>query len=281
MAIPILSKWQEYFVEEPNEGLGSSYERIVLNKKLDEIITAYNCKSLLEVPSFGFTGLSGINSMGVALNGINVTIIDNDQKRLKLIKSVWDKCQIKAKILYHPNFQKLDFPDDSFDMSWNFSALWFVENLENFLNELTRVTKKIIFLCVPNRSGFGYLSQKYISGSDLRKYLHEDYIIPKNIIPIMKKFNWRLTDKNYIDCPPWPDIGMDKRDFLKIFHLDFLLNLKKAKTEEKLCILSYYCNRDPNFADKMMNHFLVEKIAPKFIKFFWAHHRYLLFVKNA
>ena len=58
-------------------------------------------------------------------------------------------------------------------MSWNFSALWFVKDLKKFLYELTRVTDKVIFLSVPNRSGIGYLTQKYSGKKDMKKYLIE------------------------------------------------------------------------------------------------------------
>ncbi|MEA2103123.1 MAG: methyltransferase domain-containing protein [Candidatus Cloacimonadota bacterium] len=280
MAIPILKTWQNYFTDEPNEGLGSSYERIILNIKLDEIIQKYNCKSLLEVPIFGFTGVSGINSMHVAKSGLPVTLIDNDQSRLEMIKNVWEKSNLSANFRFQKDFKKIELPNESIDMSWNFSALWFVENLTVFLHELTRVTKNVIMLCVPNRSGIGYLSQKYISGTDLRKYLIEDNIIPKNIIAEMRKLNWKLVERNYIDCPPWPDIGMDKRDFLKIFHLDFLLKSKTEKIDEKICILKYYQDKDLDFAEQMMNYYWLEKIAPKFFKAFWAHHKFLIFERN-
>ncbi|RLC51413.1 MAG: hypothetical protein DRI23_05110, partial [Candidatus Cloacimonadota bacterium] len=80
MAIPILKTWQNYF-SNPDEGLGSSYERIILNNKLNQICSHFKIKSVLEAPSFGFTGLSGINSMDMAKNGLDVAVADNDNNR--------------------------------------------------------------------------------------------------------------------------------------------------------------------------------------------------------
>lgn len=282
MAIPILKNWQNYFTENPNEGLGSSYERIVLNKKLIEIIKKYNCDSILEVPSFGFTGVSGINSMFLSKQDYTVTVIDNDEERTDLIKHVWEDIDLNANIKYQKNFNKIEFSDNSFDMSWNFSSLWFVNNLDKFLSELNRVTRKVILICVPNRSGLGYLSQKYFSGSDLREHLNEKNIIPKNFIPILRKYNWKLVNWNYIDCPPWPDIGMEKEKFLELLHLNFLLRNKSRenKNKENICILDFYNNNKPNFDKEMLKYSWLEKIAPKFFKHFWAHHKYFLFIKN-
>ncbi len=280
MAIPILKNWQEYFTEYPDEGLGSSYERIVLNRKLHEIIQKYACETVLEVPTFGFTGISGINSMDLAKAGLDVYLIDNHKERIELVRDVWKQVGLRADFLFQENFEKLGFLNKTFDLTWNFSSLWFVNDLEEFLGEITRVTKKVIFICVPNRSGFGYLQQKYSSHQELKKYLKEKNIIPKNIIKRMKKLNWKLVERNYIDAPPWPDIGMNKEKFLASLHLSFLLKKRQKEQADKLCILDYYSGKNSAFPTDMMNHYWFERIAPKFIKFFWAHHKFLLFVNN-
>jgi hypothetical protein len=215
MAIPILKNWERYFTNN-DEGLGSSYERIVLNNKLESICKHFNISSVLETPSFGFTGLSGINSIALAKNGKNITIVDNDEKRIELISKTWKKLSLPVKIEYSNKFSSLPFINNSFDLSWNFSALWFVDDLSIFLKELTRVTSQVILLSVPNRSGIGYISQKILGYKELKKYLKEENILPKNIKKEMKNNGWLLIDSNYIDCPPWPDIGMPKEKFLKI-----------------------------------------------------------------
>ncbi len=186
MAIPILKNWKRYFTN-IDEGLGSSYERIVLNNKLETICKHFNISSVLEAPSFGFTGLSGINSMGLAKDGKKITLLDNDKERIELIEKVWEEMGISLKIEYSKELNSLPFADDSFDLSWNFSALWFVDDLSDFLKELTRVTSKAILLCVPNRSGMGYISQKILGHKELKKHLKEENIIPGNIKREMKK----------------------------------------------------------------------------------------------
>jgi len=99
MAIPILKNWKRYFTN-IDEGLGSSYERIVLNNKLETICKHFNISSVLEAPSFGFTGLSGINSMGLAKDGKKITLLDNDKERIELIEKVWEEMGISLKIEY-------------------------------------------------------------------------------------------------------------------------------------------------------------------------------------
>ncbi|MDA3813003.1 MAG: methyltransferase domain-containing protein [Candidatus Cloacimonetes bacterium] len=274
MAIPILKNWKRYFTN-TDEGLGSSYERIILNNKLESICKHFNISSVLEAPSFGFTGLSGINSMGLAKDGKKITIVDNDEDRIKLIEKTWKEIEIPLRSEYSKEFVSLPFADDSFDLSWNFSALWFVDDLHDFLLELTRVTSHAILLFVPNRNGLGYISQKILGYKELKKHLKEENILPRNIKKQMKKNGWMLIDSNYIDCPPWPDIGMPKEKFLKIFGLGWLI---KKKEHKPMTIMDYYSGVDPDFSKKMMSHFWFEKKAPKILKTFWAHHRYFLFI---
>ncbi len=277
MAIPIINFWKKYY-DNPDEGLGSSYERIIIHNKILEIANKYGVKSVLEVPSFGFTGTSGINSMGLAYEGMKVSLVDHDQERLDLINRVWQESNLEAKLVYLEKYSSIPFEDNSFDMSWNFSALWFVNDLKQFLKELTRVTSKVVILAVPNRSGLGYLSQKYLGKEDLNKYLKEENIIPRNFIKVMNDLGWKKISNGYFDCPPWPDIGMAKEDFLKKLGLGFLVkNQPVNEDKEPLTVLDYWQDKDKDFASKMMNYYWLEKIAPDCFKAIWAHHKYYVF----
>lgn len=281
MAVPILKMWKHYF-ENPDEGMGSSYERIMLNEKLFSVAKLFKVKKILEAPIFGFTGLSGINSLGLALENYELTLIDHDENRIEMVKDIWNDFDLHPEILFSKDYDKLDFEDRYFDMSWNFSALWFVKNIDLFLEELTRVTDKVIFLSVPNQSGIGYLTQKYSGREDMKKYLIEKNIIPKNVKQIMKELGWVLIDHKFIDCPPWPDIGMAKEDFLKKFHLGFLNQFlpKKEKDKDILSILKYYRGQDKDFKANMLKLSELEKRAPYFFKKFWSHHQYMIFIRG-
>ncbi|MDY6914690.1 MAG: methyltransferase domain-containing protein [Candidatus Cloacimonadota bacterium] len=273
MAIPIINNWKKYF-SNPDEGLGSSYERIILNRKLRQIYKEYRITNALEAPIFGFTGITGINSVELAKNGCKITLLDHDEERGQLARYIWKLIGFQVAFRVQNSYNFLDFEDKYFDMSWNFSALWFVEDLNSFLSELSRVTKKVILICVPNRYGLGFLTQKYFSDMNNLTKFYSNNIIPKNFVNILKKNGWNLNESNLIDCPPWPDIGMPKLDFLKKIKLD-----KLCKTEHKpVTILDHYQRKDPYFEYKMLKYSWLEKYAPKFLKLFWAHHKYFLFV---
>jgi len=280
MAIPILQFWEKYYTN-PDEGLGSTYERFIINEVLFKTVKHFKIKKVLEAPSFGFTGMSGINSMGLVQKNCEISLIDHDQNRINYIKNTWNSMNMSLDIRFCDDYLNLPFEDKSFEMSWNFSALWFTPDLKLFLKELDRLSSKVILLMVPNQTGIGYLQQKYTGKDDLKKYLNEDCIKIPNIKNIMNQMGWKLLSHELIDCPLWPDIGMSKEDFLKKFHLDFLIKKPKVRINNNpLTILDYYSGAKPEMINDMKKYEFFERNAPNTFKKIWSHHQYLLFVKN-
>ncbi|MFA5497971.1 MAG: methyltransferase domain-containing protein [Candidatus Cloacimonadia bacterium] len=279
MAIPIINQWKVYFSDE-NEGLGSSYERIVLNNLLRRIVAEHNVENILEAPCFGFTGLSGINSIQLASDGKRVTLVDNKSDRIVMMEKVWQELGLTADIQHSQDFDYLPFKEGEYDLSWNFSALWFAKDLDVFLKELNRVTSKAILLTVPNRTGLGYLWQVLIMDKSLKGKYQPKNIRYKHFNPILESLGWRLKEDNYIDCPPWPDIGMKKEDLLRKIGLKFLVGRGSSKKGERITIMDYYRGQDDKFPDKMMKHYWFERLLPRFLKMFWAHHHYYLYIRE-
>ncbi len=280
VALPILDIWKDYFLVDRNEGLGSSYERIMLNIKLNELYERYTFKTALEAPSFGFTGLSGINSLWLTRkHGVHVTLVDTDRARLELIQGVWSEAGVQMNPLYVEHYLKLPCEENAFDFSWNFASLWFADDPDVFLEELTRVTRQLILISVPNQHGMGYKLRKHLAKGEFEKLLNEAAIVPKRIIAQMKGLNWKLREWDYVDCPSWPDIAMKKEDFLAMLHMTWLLKFLNKEGGEPAfySIMDYYSGKNPDFDQEMLKYAWVEKYAPRFIKFFWAHHKYFLF----
>lgn len=288
MAIPIITNWQRYF-SNPHEGLGSSYERIILNNKLLDIVQKYGISDVIETPCFGFTGLSGINSMELAKRGCSVTLEDHDQDRLDLIDAVWKECGISVNTSYNADYHTLEYESKSFDMLWNFSAMWFIRKpdaLDGFLAEAVRITRKAILICVPNQNGLGFILQKAESTEGLEAQINPEHINPNLIIRKLEKLKWKLVETDFIDCPPWPDIGMGKEEFLNRWCTICKLRNKLKNGSCKIApppaktisIMDYYRATDPSFPERMMRFYPFERYLPSILKSYWAHHRYLLFL---
>ena len=280
MAIPIINDWEKFF-DSPHEGLGSSYERIVLNELLLATANKYEARNVLESPSFGFTGISGINLFALADSGLEVTLEDDNPRRLELIRNLWHTMDRSFTARHNPDFRRLDYPDRAFDLSFSFSALWFVPDLRAFLSELSRVTAKAIFISVPNRSGLGYKMQLKDYSAEKYPDLRLGNIDPPSIIRLLKNLGWKLAESGCFDCPPWPDIGMTKEELLAKWLPGRLLPKKLSQPKEEegetLSILSYYSGDDPGFADRMRSYQWLENAAPEALKRVWAHHFRMVF----
>jgi len=278
VAIPIIKSWQDYYPV-AHEGLGSSYERIILNSLLMLLYKAGKYESALEAPCFGFAGISGINLVALAQKGCQVLLEDHDPQRAGLIRKTWQQLDLPLQIRLNPGYSRLDYADKSVDFGFNFSALWFVQNLPEFIAEFCRVIRKNILICVPNRDGIGFKGQ--LKGYSPEKYpdLHPEHIDPKSIVWLMQKQGWNLVKQGYIDCPPWPDIGMSKEDFIALkLGRDRDAAVQQPKlVENPLSILPYYQGKDPGFAARMLRLYPFELLAPRAFKRIWAHHYYLLF----
>jgi hypothetical protein len=163
-------------------------------------------------------------------------------------------------------------------MGWNFAALWFVPDLESFLNEMSRVCKKVIFICVPN--GLNVFYPMRIASQKKTATFHTDNIKPNKIIKIMQMLNWRIVDRGFFDIPPWPDIAMKKEDLLKKVGLKRLLNKLNEQDESYLCILDYFSGKNKDMEKDILKYAFLENL-PQIIARFWAHHQYFIFMHNA
>ena len=271
--------WKHYF-ETRHEGLGTTYERFILHEYFRKIRGQYGVETILEAPAFGMTGISGINSMWWAIQGGQVTMVDHSRERLGSIKKVWHELSLKARLVYDPGtYASLPFEDHEFDMSWNFAALNPVLKLEGLLRELARVTRKVIFICVPNRLNlFSLVCMLLQKGSrPFQPSRMDSGIIQKT----MTKEGWQVREKGYFDIPPWPDIAMGKEDFFrKIGLTQYAEQLtENIREENRICILDYYSGRKKEMKDKILKYAFLEN-SPRPLKSIWAHHKYYIFTSR-
>lgn len=276
--LSILNTWPEYY-ETMDEGLGTTYERFILHRYFENLKAKHQIESIVEAPSFGMTGISGINSLWWAGQGIKPVIVDNDEVRIQMSEKVWQQIPLPVKFQFCADIHSLPFDNQSFDLSWNFASLWFVERLNDFLGELNRITKKVIFICVPNRNGVGYRLRDMFNKENIPGFF-PDNIKHKKIISGLKKYGWNIARSGYLDIPPWPDIAMKKEDMLKKAGLGFLVKEKTAEqdSDNRTCIVDYFMGDKPGLEQEILKYSFLEK-APFPVKQLWGHHRYFIFIR--
>jgi hypothetical protein len=257
--------------------MGTTYERFVLHTYFRRIKNQYGVETVLEAPVLGMTGISGINSMWWAIRGSRVTLIDHSRERLAAIENVWDELSLEAQLIHDPGtYSSLPFEDGEFDMSWNFAALTPDLNLEGLLRELIRLTRKVIFICIPNRINlFGLVLKGMLRKSEP---LERNMIVSGMVQKIMTQSGWGVMEKGFLDVPPWPDIAMAREDFFRKMGLTRYAERLEQNIKEKnrISILDYYTGRKKDMKREILRYAFLENI-PNPLKGIWAHHRYLVF----
>jgi len=269
--------WKKYLTDW-NEGLGVVYERFVLNDYLDKIVDQHNIKTVLEAPLYGMAGVSGINSVQLAKRGCAVTLVDENEERLAGITKIWKRLDLAAIFVHHQDFGQLPFEDNSFDLAWEWAGLWYLPNAESLLKELVRVTRRLVFVAMPNNLQVGYLMRKYVIDRDFFPTVDEKWVQMRRIKKTLKAVGVSFIDEGVLDVPPWPDTVMPAAEVLK------RLGIKSKKLNEQFTgegwtwnTMAYYLGEQPQLRDKVMKYaWLDHARLPWQLKTIWAHHRYVL-----
>jgi len=281
--------WNRYLTDY-NEGLGLVYERFVLNDFLMALCQEFGIQSVLEAPLFGMAGVSGINSVAFAQAGVDVTLVDEHAGRLAAVERIWGELDLPARFVQHTDWGQLPFPDDAFDLTWNWAALWHLsdgsahgaQRPEALLRELVRVTRRVVFVAMPNRVQVGYLLRKYVLERDFVDYVDEQWADIGRVRRALEESGLRIVRQGVLDVPPWPDTVMPASEVLE------RLGIRSKKLEGQFSgdswqwsTMAYYLGQQPELYDRVMRYAWLDKAPiPWRIKAVWAHHRYVVGLKE-
>ena len=269
--------WKKYLTDW-NEGLGVVYERFVLNDYLDQLIDQHQIKTVLEAPLYGMAGVSGINSVRFVERGCDVTLVDRNLERLTGVQQIWQRLDLPVKLILHQDFGRLPFDDNTFDLAWEWAGLWYLPNAQQLLEELVRVSRKLVFVAMPNNIQVGYLMRKYVIDRDFFPTIDERWVDMSRIKKVLRTNGLDFIDEGVLDVPPWPDTVMPAAEVLK------RLGIKSDKLNDQFTgdgwtwnTMAYYLGEEPDLRERVMKYaWLDHAPLPWQLKTIWAHHRYVL-----
>jgi len=269
--------WKKYLTDY-NEGLGVVYERFVLNDYLDRLVDEYAIRTVLEAPLYGMAGVSGINSVRLAQQGCEVTLVDWVDERLEGVARIWSELNLPARFVLHQDFARLPFEDDAFDLAWEWAGLWYLPDAEALLRELVRVSRKLVFVAMPNNLQVGYLMRKYLIDRDFFRSVDERWVQMGRIKRVLREAGVRFVDQGVLDVPPWPDTVMPAAEVLQ------RLGIKSKKLNARFTgdgwswsTMAYYLGQEPDLYRRVMKYAWLDRAPiPWQLKLVWAHHRYVL-----
>lgn len=274
------STWRKYLTDY-NEGLGLVYERFVLNDFLEALRLRHGIQSVLEAPLYGMAGVSGINDVILAQNGVDVTMVDDNAERLAGVERIWrDDLQLPANLVQiRPDqWGRLPFDDAVFDLTWQWAGLWYIGDPAGLLSELSRTSRNLVFVAMPNNIQVGYWMRKLIIDRDFFATHDESWTQIGRIRRILEEAGVEIIEQGVLDTPPWPDTVMPANEVLK------RLGIRSKQLEAQFTgdgwrwsTMAYYMGEEPELRERVMKYaWLDHAPLPWQIKSVWAHHRYLL-----
>jgi SAM-dependent methyltransferase len=265
--------WRKYMTDF-NEGLGLVYERIVLNDFLEQLLDRYQLRFVLEAPIYGMAGVSGINSVRLAQGGARITLVDSEPDRLDAVARIWGELRLGASFVQVGDFGRLPFDNRSFDLAWNWAALWWLNRPEALLNELVRVSRNLIFVAMPNRAQVGYILRKFFLERDFVDFVDEGWADTHRIKNVLVARGAKIVDEGVLDVPPWPDTVMPAAQVLQKIGVR---SSRFSGPAWNWSTMDYYSGRRPDLKERIEHYTILERAPlPWQIKSIWAHHRYVV-----
>ena len=265
------------------EGLGVVYERLVLNDLLERIDQRVPFRTVLEAPVYGMAGVDGINSVRLAQLGKRVTLLDVDRERLATIRALWDQLALPVDLVFNRDPRRLPFADRSFDLVWNFAALWHVlGGAGALIHEMARVSRDLVFIAMPNQAQLGYLLRKYAIDKAFFSKVDERWVSVARIKRTLREAGCRIIEEGVLDVPPWPDTCMPASEFLRRVGLGALPLRSRFEGEGwKWSTMDYYAGLAPSVRATVDRLAVFDRAPlPWQVKTVWAHHHYLLARRN-
>jgi SAM-dependent methyltransferase len=271
------TSWRKYLTDY-NEGLGLVYERLVLNEYLHRLLKRYEPQTVLEAPLFGMAGVSGINSVHLARQGCDVTVVDVNSERLQGIERIWGELELPCRFVLHEDLSQLPFDDGSFDLAWEWAGLWYLPDAQGLLQELGRVSRDLVFVAMPNRLQIGYWMRKLWVDREFFQSVDERWVNMGLIKRTLRDAGLTMEEEGVLDVPPWPDTVMPAAELLR------RLGIRSQRLEGRFSgdgwqwsTMDYYLGKRPELKEVINGYSFLERLPlPWRLKLIWAHHRYVL-----
>ena len=276
-------------IVDADKGLGTTYERWALNRMLVRLLETYKFQSVFEGPGDGVAGISGINSLILGKKDISVTIMLESEQKEDMAKKVWGIYAPNSGVFFIP--EKIDptlpFPESSFDLVWNFNVINRYIKAEIMVNEMCRISRKFVLLCVPNRYNYSFGLQRlqYRVGKREWDRGEKHLLEAKPWVNLLQKNSLQIREIFYVHCPWWPDIINPDQFILDFF--PFLKSMaKKAKSENRRywhCTnLPYYDPvKNESLFKEMENLAWFENTRITWLQKLFAHHVCILAEKRS
>ena len=261
------------------------YERFMLNRLFDGLLARHPIRTVLEVPLYGMTGLTGINSVRFAERGCDLALVDSRKESIEEARRLLDTLPHggRCTTVHQANLSRLPFADRGFDLVWNFAALWHVKNAEGLLSEMARVSSHLVLVVVANTAQPAYRLRKHLVDKGFFATVDERWTDIGRVNGCLSALGMHRVAQGVVDVPPWPDTCMPIGKIMEKIGLrrEGRGRRRDSKRLWRWDIMEHYLGRDRTLKRAIGRlAFLEELPIPWWMKTVWAHHRYSVFSKD-
>lgn len=192
-----------------DKGLGTTYERWALNRFLLTVFKDKEIKTVFEGPGDGMTGIAGINSLILAMNVMQVTLILPKSDQAHFANQVWSHYlsgkEVTWKII-QSDFLTLE--REKFDLVWNFNVMTQQDNPANLLEKMCCLSHRYVLIFVPNRQNYSFPLHRLHHKVAKQPWDHGDIALmhPEIWRNMFAQLKFHCFEPVWVDCPWWPDI---------------------------------------------------------------------------
>jgi SAM-dependent methyltransferase len=191
------------------EGFGSVYGRYVRKRLSQALIRRYGIRTVLEAPcnAESYFASPGTQSVVFAREGCDVTVLHPDPDIVAKTRDFWARLGLPdTPILHHTDLYNLPFPDDAFDLVWNFDYVPLFDDPARFIAEMARVSRDLVMVIVPNSGNVGYplhALQNRLAGRT-SAWGARPWMARAPVERVMRDLGLEVVEAGLVDSPPWP-----------------------------------------------------------------------------
>jgi hypothetical protein len=268
-------------------GLGTTFERWALNRYLQRLRKEKAVTTVLEGPGDGMTGITGINSLILALNGADVTVVLPNSGQAEFARKVWSHYLGGRSAFWKiVSDDSLPAGRPTFDLVWNFNVMTRRERPWELLEAMCGLSRRFVLIFVPNRQNYSFPLHRLHHKIAKQAWDHgaRDLMSPDIWLRTFAGLGFHRCETGWLDCPWWPDI-VDFGQLISDFFPFLERSSQRAKPQNRLAWpwdhLPYYqLESFPEIKDRMERLAFFENTRLTFVKKRFAHHIGILAEKD-
>lgn len=187
------------------EVFGVTYDRYVLFQLHHILTRTLNLETIVDMPSHGAKAAGSLYTIGFADAGCDVTLVNPELEMM----GGWEKLGLQDKVTCANdiNVYKTGFPDNTFDLAFNFVTWTELASPELYIKEMKRISRKYVLLVTCNNFQPGYPWHRFlhtIFGFDWN-HGQVEYNHITRVKKLLKESGLKIAEYGAIDTPGWPD----------------------------------------------------------------------------